>query len=81
MTISLTKYNLNPRYPLVLGGGGSGACPVAERLEVYRFPTLILLDETGKIIWRGEGLDKETANKLAWKIHDTLKAQQAVAAR
>jgi thiol-disulfide isomerase/thioredoxin len=77
----LRRYNLNPRYPLVFGGGGKGDCPVAKRLEVNRFPTLVLLDETGKIIWRSEGLDHKQANELAWKIYQKLVAQKKLAMR
>ena len=56
-------------------------CPIAKRLEVNRFPTLILLDETGKIIWRGEGLDSRQANALAWKIYQKLVEQKKLALR
>ena len=77
----LRRYSLNPRYPLVFGGDGKGECPVAKRLEVHRYPTLILLDETGKIIWRNEGLEPKKANELAWKIYEKLVEQRKLASR
>ena len=77
----LRRYGLNPRYPLLFGGGGKGDCPVAKRLEVGGFPTLILLDEKGKIIWQSTGLDREQANKLAWTIYQKVVEQKKLAQR
>ncbi len=81
LTEGSRKYGLYPRYPIVFGGGGKGECPLAKKLDVNRFPTLVLLDETGKILWRGEGLDHKQANELAWKIYEKLVAQKKLASR
>ncbi len=44
------RYGLN--YTTLLGQIGSEDCPVRTQFQVTAFPTLILLDETGNIIWR-----------------------------
>jgi thiol-disulfide isomerase/thioredoxin len=50
-------------YKLLLGGG-QGTCPVQKQFEVTRWPTLVLLDENSRIIWRGEGLDGQQMSDL-----------------
>src|SRR5262249_9513762 len=42
----------NVSYKLLLGGG-QATCPVRAQFEVARWPTLVLLDENSRIIWRG----------------------------
>jgi thiol-disulfide isomerase/thioredoxin len=41
-------------YRLLLAGGGHNPVPV--QFEVRAYPTLVLLDETGTIVWRHEGM-------------------------
>lgn len=66
------RHNLTFGYRLLFGGGGAGPCPVRENLEVHAFPTLVLLDETGRILWRNEGLDDQSAYQLEWTIYRKL---------
>jgi thiol-disulfide isomerase/thioredoxin len=66
------KYRLAFNYRLLFGGGGSGPCPVAEQLEVRNFPTLVLLDETGKILYRCQGLDEQSHYELEMAIRQKL---------
>ena len=51
------RYGIPPAYQTLLGGGGQGTCPVRTQFEINAFPTLVLLDGTGQILWRSEGLD------------------------
>ncbi len=59
-------------YPLLFAGGGTGPCPVLRQLEVHQFPTLILLDESGKIVWRATGLDAQGKYHLEMEIRRRL---------
>ncbi|MFM7149103.1 MAG: TlpA family protein disulfide reductase, partial [Gemmataceae bacterium] len=70
------KYRLSFQYPILIGGGGDGPCPLAEQLEVQRFPTLVLLDETGKILFRCQGLDSQNSYELEMAIRKQLFPRQ-----
>jgi thiol-disulfide isomerase/thioredoxin len=59
------RFNIN--YHLLLGSGMT-SCPVKTRLGVQNFPTLILLDEQGHILWRGEGLSDTNRVQLESRI-------------
>jgi thiol-disulfide isomerase/thioredoxin len=48
---------LRINYSLLLGGG-MHSCPVKTQFGVQAFPTLVLLDEQGHILFRSEGLDE-----------------------
>jgi thiol-disulfide isomerase/thioredoxin len=48
-------------YRILLGSGEN--CPVKNQFRIDQFPSLILLDQSGQILWRGEGLTP--ANKAA----------------
>ena len=47
------RKRLNVEYRLLIGGDRK-QCPVRIQFGVPRVPTLVLLDESGKIIWRTE---------------------------
>jgi thiol-disulfide isomerase/thioredoxin len=61
----------NANYLMLLGGGPT--CPVRTQLEVSVFPTLVLLDETGTIVWRSEGLDPQKLYDLEMAIRRGLR--------
>jgi thiol-disulfide isomerase/thioredoxin len=50
------------RYPVLFSEPGE--CPVRLQLNVRRYPTLVLLDDTGRIVWSKEGYDASTASEL-----------------
>ena len=67
----LTKISNIERLPKVNGfhyrillGGDLMTCPLIARMQVRNYPTLILLDETGKILFRSEGLDPQMENVI-----------------
>jgi thiol-disulfide isomerase/thioredoxin len=50
-------------YQVLLGGGAN--CPLKRNLNVRAWPTLVLLDETGGVIWQHEGaLDRAAFSDL-----------------
>lgn len=55
---------LRVNYTLLLGGGNGQRCPVRTQFAVRAFPTLVLIDETGRILWRSEGLQKPQLTEL-----------------
>ena len=60
-------------YPVLLSEPGD--CPVRLQLNVRRYPTLILLDDTGRIVWSKEGFDFQMAKDLETMIHRLLQAR------
>jgi thiol-disulfide isomerase/thioredoxin len=71
------RYNIN--YKLLLSGGGPGQCPVMTQFGVEYFPTLILIDGEGTILWRStrDGMDDREHYKLEKMISDRLVTRQA----
>jgi thiol-disulfide isomerase/thioredoxin len=61
--VNRVRQRLNMQYTLLLGGDRA-TCPVLTQFRVVSFPTLVLLDETGRIVWRSEGLDARTIQDL-----------------
>ena len=57
-------------YPTLLSGGSN--CPVQAQFDVHAFPTLILLDENGDIVWRKEGLSPRDYEELKLEIYKRL---------
>jgi thiol-disulfide isomerase/thioredoxin len=58
------------RYPTLLGAGSN--CPVQAQFDVYDFPTLILLDENGDIVWRKKGPSARDYEELKKEIYQRL---------
>ncbi|WP_435017376.1 redoxin domain-containing protein [Tundrisphaera sp. TA3] len=48
----------------VLLSGMDGPCPLRDALHVQALPTMVILDRTGKIQWRGEGATAATLARL-----------------
>jgi thiol-disulfide isomerase/thioredoxin len=68
------RYNIN--YLTLLSGAPS--CPVATQFQVDHFPSLVLIDADGTIIWRSprDGMDDYTHYALRKMISDRLVARQ-----
>ncbi len=62
---------LNMHYTLLLGGDRL-TCPVRVQFRVAQWPTLFLVDQSGRIIWQASGLDKAQANELDKLIRKQL---------
>lgn len=57
-------------YKVLLGEGD--ACPVLMRLQIRSFPTLLLVDQNGEIVWRSEGLTGKSKAQLEAEIRKRL---------
>jgi thiol-disulfide isomerase/thioredoxin len=58
-------------WQVLLGGGA--ACPLKRDMDVRAYPTMILLDENGVVIWRQEGaLDRSKYADLEFAIKRRL---------
>jgi thiol-disulfide isomerase/thioredoxin len=64
------RYGMN--YRLLLGSDRNARCPVRAQFQVARYPTLFLLDDTGQIIMRIEGLDSQQLRELDFEIRRRL---------
>ncbi|MGE3820110.1 MAG: TlpA family protein disulfide reductase, partial [Isosphaeraceae bacterium] len=54
---------LKVNYPLLLSRN-DGSCPLQEALHVQAFPTMILLDREGRLLWRDQGATPATLSRL-----------------
>jgi thiol-disulfide isomerase/thioredoxin len=71
--ITGARGRLNINYTTLLAGGGEGTCPVVTQFGVERFPTLVVLDESGTIIWRKVGgFDEQSRLELDLLIRKKL---------
>lgn len=70
-TVKRTRDLTGINYRLLLGAGAE-KCPVKSQLGVAGFPTLILLDEHGHLLWRSEGLDPAKTRQLEGEIRRRL---------
>jgi thiol-disulfide isomerase/thioredoxin len=68
--VNFIKLRQGVNYKILLGQGDS--CQVLNKLDVRNFPTLILIDENGEIIWRGEGLSPQNKARLELEISRRL---------
>jgi thiol-disulfide isomerase/thioredoxin len=62
------RYSIN--YTTLLGAGDR--CPVAQQFKIGSHPTLVLIDENGRIVWRGEGYDAAKFKELEFEIRKRL---------
>jgi thiol-disulfide isomerase/thioredoxin len=60
-------------YRLLLGGGVDNECPVRTEFGIRSYPTLVLLDEGGRVLWRSEGLDEGKLRELQGIIRQQLR--------
>lgn len=64
------RYSIN--YRLLLGTGLQTECPVRTQFQVTHFPTMVLIDESGQIILRLDGLDAQRLRELETEIKRRL---------
>jgi thiol-disulfide isomerase/thioredoxin len=68
---AVKKLGIN--YPVLLSGMDGPSCPVQEALHVQAFPTLILVDRQGRILWRDQGATPATLGRLDHFIAAAIK--------
>jgi hypothetical protein len=60
---AVNRYDIN--FPLLMGGmSGAEACPVRKALAVRVYPTLVLLDRDGRVLWKDQGVTPATFGRL-----------------
>jgi thiol-disulfide isomerase/thioredoxin len=66
-----SRWGIN--YTMLIGGGGTGTCPVQTQFRVNQFPTLFLIDgATGEIVWRSKtGLGERDA----WELENIIRTR------
>jgi thiol-disulfide isomerase/thioredoxin len=63
VAMAADRYGVN--FPLLMGGkGGADACPVRKSLGVQVYPTMVLLDRDGRVLWRDQGTTPATMGRL-----------------
>jgi thiol-disulfide isomerase/thioredoxin len=62
--VAATARRLGINYTLLLGGTDGKPCPVQSQLHVQVYPTMILLDRQGHLLWRDQGATPETLARL-----------------
>ena len=69
---ALSKHPMS--YRILMSGyrGANDPCPLQTQLAVSRFPTLVLLDENGTIVWRSEGLSQQRYRELERVVYQKL---------
>lgn len=70
--VNFVRIRQGINYKLLLGEGDS--CPVLTKLNVREFPTLLLVDERGEIVWRAEGLTPQAKARLEAEVRSRLLA-------
>ncbi|MDR3636869.1 MAG: redoxin family protein [Isosphaeraceae bacterium] len=77
--VAKASQQLGINYPVLLSGMDGETCPVQEALHIQAFPTLILVDRQGRILWRDQGATPATLSRLdhlidvATKTDDTTR--------
>ena len=69
------KSRLHVNYTILIGAdSAASACPVRSQFLVDRFPHLVLIDETGDILWRSnpDGLSDDQLGELKRQIEHKL---------
>jgi thiol-disulfide isomerase/thioredoxin len=69
------RNRLHMNYRVLMMGSDRETCPVRQQFGVKNWPTMVLLDESGRIIWRGEGFEVQHFRELEVIIQQRLAAR------
>lgn len=72
---------LGINYPILLGEHDQQPCPLASALKIQAYPTLILIDRHGRILWRDTGGGSQTFDRLDRVIAANIRDQASVIRR
>jgi thiol-disulfide isomerase/thioredoxin len=64
---------LDVNYPVLVADDVAAACPVKQKFGIHLYPTLVLLDKSGRVLWRSEGAEPQDLRRL----ENLLKTQLA----
>jgi thiol-disulfide isomerase/thioredoxin len=70
--VNLVSQRLRINYRLLLGGDRNSPCPVRTQFGIHVWPTVVLLNENGQILYRGDGLDQQKLQDLDLIIRQQL---------
>jgi thiol-disulfide isomerase/thioredoxin len=63
VAMAADRYGIN--FPLLMGGsGGAENCPVRKALDVRVYPTMVLLDRDGRVLWKDQGVTPSSLGRL-----------------
>jgi thiol-disulfide isomerase/thioredoxin len=69
--VRAVRDRLSVNYRILLGGDPR-TCPLTQQLGINEYPTFILMDEYGHILWRGQGAGDDTFRRLEYEIRCRL---------
>lgn len=72
---------LGINYPVLLGQTGEGPCPVQSAFHIQAYPTMVLVDRHGRILWRESGSNPMTMTRLDRVIASNTRANPGVLRR
>ncbi|GAC1474930.1 MAG: hypothetical protein NVSMB9_26270 [Isosphaeraceae bacterium] len=61
--VAATVQRLKINYPILLSRN-DGSCPLQEALHIQAFPTMVLVDRQGRVLWRDQGATSSTLARL-----------------
>ena len=70
--VAETMKEMNINYPVLLTAM-DGTCPLQEALKIQFYPTMVLLDREGRVLWRDQGATGVTLARLDRFISSALK--------
>lgn len=63
VAMAADRYGIN--FPLLMGGTtGAENCPVRKALDVRVYPTMVLLDRDGRVLWKDQGVTPASLGRL-----------------
>ncbi len=67
---------MNINYPVLITSSMDGSCPVQESFQVLFYPTMILVDRQGRVLWREQGATDVTLARMDRFILKNLSRSQ-----
>jgi thiol-disulfide isomerase/thioredoxin len=61
--VSETVRKLKINYPMLLSRN-DGSCPLQKAMHIAAFPTMVLVDRQGRVVWRDQGATPATLARL-----------------
>jgi thiol-disulfide isomerase/thioredoxin len=67
--VAAAARKMNMNYPVLLSKN-DGKCPLQEAFRIQAFPTMILVDREGRVLWRDQGATAATLARLDRMVSD-----------